>query len=92
MSTKATRSTRLQYRNGALGAAVEAMAAGLNLADGEEIELRQEDGRIVVEIMRPKILGPVSDVGAREGHKHQVALAIDHAMKKHHDLLALLAK
>jgi hypothetical protein len=85
-------STRLRYRSGALGAAVEAIAEDLQLAEGEELELRQEDGRIVVELVRPKILGPVSDVAARAEHKQRVAVAVEHAMKKHHDLLALLAK
>jgi hypothetical protein len=92
MATKAMPATRLRYRSGELGAAVEAIAAELQLVEGEELELRREDGRIVVEVVRPKILAPVSDVAAREERRQQVAAALDHAMTKHHALLALLAK
>ncbi len=92
MATKAMPSTRLQYRTGALGAAVDALAESMGLAEGEELELRQEDGRIVVEVVRPKILAPVSDVAGRADRNKRVAEAIDEVMRKHEGAFALLAR
>ena len=93
MSRNAKLQTRLQYRSGSLGSAVDAMAAeGLGLVEGAEVELRVEDGRLIIEPLRPKILEPVSDVAARQEHRRKVSEATAHAMKKHHDLLVLLAK
>lgn len=84
---------RFRYSNAALAAALDTAARDqLNIADGAEVELRVENGCLIVEPLRPKILGPVSDVAARAERNRQVAELTEKAMRKHHDLLALLAK
>jgi hypothetical protein len=84
---------RFPYSTAALAAALDAVARDqLHIEEGAEVELRTEDGRIVVEVVRPKILEPVSDVSARAERQKQIAEATEHAMSKHHDLLVLLAR
>jgi antitoxin component of MazEF toxin-antitoxin module len=93
MSSKSASSpARLQYRNGSFGALDALVAEGLHLSEGQEVDVREEDGKIVIEPIRPKILEPASDVRARAERQRKIAEATEHAMAKHHDLLALLAK
>jgi antitoxin component of MazEF toxin-antitoxin module len=97
MATKNQPRTRFLYQKGAFGAAIsaaaEALAEDLQLAEGEELELRREDdGRIVVERVRPKILAPVSDVAGRGDRSRKIADSIDEVARDHHGLFALLAR
>ncbi len=51
-----------------------------------------EDGRIVVEPVRPKVLEPASDVGAREERQRRFAEALDQVTDEHRELFAMLAR
>jgi len=54
------RCVRIQYRPGALAAAVETMLESMNLVEGEELDLRREDERIIIERVRSQPMEPES--------------------------------
>ncbi|MEZ4295881.1 MAG: AbrB/MazE/SpoVT family DNA-binding domain-containing protein [Polyangiaceae bacterium] len=83
---------RIAFRSGLLGAAVEAVARALDIAAGDEVEVREEDGRIVIEPVRPKLVAPASDAAAREERTRRVRASVQHVLDKHGEVLALLAQ
>lgn len=93
MSRPEKTTARLRYESGAFGAALDAFVAeNLKLADGQEVSLREEDGRIVIEAIRPKILDPVTDPAARVERAKRFAEALDEVAADHRELFALLAR
>jgi antitoxin component of MazEF toxin-antitoxin module len=64
----------------------------LDLSEGAEVELRVEDGRLVIEPVRAKDPDPPLEAEARAERAKRIQESIRHVLETHEELFARLAK